>query len=1741
MLSRISKISVFGIVALMLAFGMAAEDALAAKTTATVSQDQDNVTVRAATEVSITFTVALSGDSTEGDDKPGTVSISIPSVWSRPVVAPSGTTSDALKVGQVLIAGGTDDGADGAVADGDLIGGISGRNLVARAGKNATGSITFEFRTKTPARASVYTFPVSGPAFTVAYSGGASTTSVAIAVGPVDASTSGTVSLSPLTPIPFVKDANDFDPQYEGEYVLTAEAKERSLGTIMIRFVAAGTMPSGSTIILTSDGFEPFQRASADGREIAISGHVTPTIATDTGLTATATVKDGGIQKGAQVVFTIKNYKIPAQDGTLTERNIKVETTVGALDDVGGVADADFPAVSTAALVKREGGHNADTDSTITGGGAQFRFPILKKHGTGTLTITPSATIAADTAITGGTLTFAIGGTTGIGSGAKYEITIPAGWPEPFMPRDTASTADGAISGVTPAPTIEGRTIKGALDEAGLSGLVYRVAKSPKAQGAYTFSAKTSAGHHGAPVAIGGVTIEVTVGAGKGSVSLTQGGRPFSQTQSKANVGNLTFTFTPAGRMAKGAQVTIARPDGWTPFQGDNGDGTADPGEVTVSGKATIVVAAALITATASETLTPSDKLVFTYKAVTAPELPAGASRSDTFHAQAKSHGGETLGDIGDPSVGIGRAADGGGTLALSVTQADAGSAIGDLMITYTAAGKMEAGSTVEVTIPENGDWPNPTETGRVALSAGTLSTAATTMTATTDTVLNSGDTIVFTYKNLTAPATGGTYTFTAKSASSSIGTLTALSAGVTITVDEVAAGSVMLASAEGMLTSAAPGMALGNLTFTFTAGARMATGAQVQIQVPIGWTPAFVDNNDGTDAAGEVLVTGAADLSVSGGGGTPWILTATTTAVLEVGNTLTFTYKMVTAPSSEATYPFMTKASLVSGGTLLPLSSSPQVIVRTPVTAIAAHAMPTSVFTDGEITVRVDLWSAAGELAKSLGTTTVMLSDGDAGGSFMDADDNTITSIMIADNMSEASATYMNSAAGMVTLTATSGDMTSSVEVEIKSTIRDLVVDHDLVQQGATIMVSATGKAGGGTVTVMDSDGDKVGTTKALDPIGDPDDDGDQEYSRSITLPATLPDGMYTISVQIQGDTNNSLMVEVLNDQTAPMLSDASALPMTVMNGGVLTLSVKASSGNEIASVTADVNMLDSTKTDAIALTELTSAPGTYTTIVTISGDNTADDGEKTVTFTATDRIGNSNTMDVMVTLENDPSMIESVNVPSEMFRPGDMVMITMMGTAGGTAAFTVTSSDGTAMPDGKAMEEGPDGTYTGTFAVVADVHTEGVYDVTVNLGTKSSTMADSLNIGPAGYMFTLSIPAGTHAIHIPLDVNMINGEDGTIDTVGDVYDALGDAVNFIITLGADGSWMSYLGDASAGSMADAAIGDDTGLIAVMKSAATLELVGDALGTGGVSQISVSAGNNLVGVPLDPAVDMMISDALVAGVGAIAVSNAAGDGFHTITAAGDMGDGPVMGGVGYIVVATADASIPVIGTAWENDGAAAAPAVVFSGSQTPVLHVDGGVMDEFDMLAQIPELRVTVKNLSTGASLDTVVGTDETKTAYSATFVEFGRHAAKAGDVLEITAHSPNPYVGVRPVPQIVVSADEVLTSRIELPDLELYEIPSETELLANFPNPFNPETWIPYRLAKAAEVTLSIYDTNGRLVRSIDVGFKPAAVYESRASAIYWDGRNNYGERVASGTYFYHLTAGDDYASTRRMVILK
>ena len=98
----------------------------------------------------------------------------------------------------------------------------------------------------------------------------------------------------------------------------------------------------------------------------------------------------------------------------------------------------------------------------------------------------------------------------------------------------------------------------------------------------------------------------------------------------------------------------------------------------------------------------------------------------------------------------------------------------------------------------------------------------------------------------------------------------------------------------------------------------------------------------------------------------------------------------------------------------------------------------------------------------------------------------------------------------------------------------------------------------------------------------------------------------------------------------------------------------------------------------------------------------------------------------------------------------------------------------------------------------------------------------------------------------------------------------------------------------------------------------------------------------------------------------------------------------------------------------------------------------------------------------------------------------------------------------------------------------------PEETALLRNYPNPFNPETWIPYHLAKPADVTLTIYAIDGKVVRRLDLGHQAAGFYQSKSRAAYWDGRNNIGEPVASGIYFYTLTAGN-FNATRKMLITK
>ena len=170
------------------------------------------------------------------------------------------------------------------------------------------------------------------------------------------------------------------------------------------------------------------------------------------------------------------------------------------------------------------------------------------------------------------------------------------------------------------------------------------------------------------------------------------------------------------------------------------------------------------------------------------------------------------------------------------------------------------------------------------------------------------------------------------------------------------------------------------------------------------------------------------------------------------------------------------------------------------------------------------------------------------------------------------------------------------------------------------------------------------------------------------------------------------------------------------------------------------------------------------------------------------------------------------------------------------------------------------------------------------------------------------------------------------------------------------------------------------------------------------------------------------------------------------------------------------------------------------------------------------------------------------------------GDGSVAIADLLLVIENLDDPVAGAAPaIPALPISVDtQVLEAHLNLLRVSSdgshkyqYAIailegllasmrPAKTQLLANYPNPFNPETWIPYQLARASDVKIVVYDTRGIVVRQLDLGHQPAGFYTNRSRAAYWDGRNQFGESVASGIYFYTLSAGD-FTATRKMLITK
>ena len=468
-----------------------------------------------------------------------------------------------------------------------------------------------------------------------------------------------------------------------------------------------------------------------------------------------------------------------------------------------------------------------------------------------------------------------------------------------------------------------------------------------------------------------------------------------------------------------------------------------------------------------------------------------------------------------------------------------------------------------------------------------------------------------------------------------------------------------------------------------------------------------------------------------------------------------------------------------------------------------------------------------------------------------------------------------------------------------------------------------------------------------------------------------------------------------------------------------------------------------------------------------------------------------------------------------------------------------TLSATSAATDPHGRTESTLTLGTSPGTYSVEASA--EGV-DVSVIFSVEVRRRE-----------FILSVPSGTSLIHVPLRVTAVNGVAVAVESVGDLYDALGGAETVRLLTTRDSQtnqWISYLGDLNRGTVADPPLTDDTGIIASMKKTVELHLAGDALGEDGTSSIRLQPGKNLVGVPLKDSRITRVSDLLtIEGIreNVDAVEVSINGNFKVIERAGDDGDVPVTGGQSFIMTARYKASVPISGDGWGDfAGIAAAPPIahnsVYEQNATPVLCMTGAIRyeaeeRELDASHTKSGLGVIVKNLMT-SQMYTTFATDGHSYQLTAVGTATGR-VAQVGDTLEVSVQSSKSLIRAKPLRHTVTPTD-VKSNRIILSELIAYEVPTKTALLLNYPNPFNPETWIPYQLADGEVVTLRIYDARGALVRRMEMGHQLAGYYTNRERAAYWDGRNESGESVASGLYFYQLGT-PSFRQLKRMLIVK
>ena len=262
---------------------------------------------------------------------------------------------------------------------------------------------------------------------------------------------------------------------------------------------------------------------------------------------------------------------------------------------------------------------------------------------------------------------------------------------------------------------------------------------------------------------------------------------------------------------------------------------------------------------------------------------------------------------------------------------------------------------------------------------------------------------------------------------------------------------------------------------------------------------------------------------------------------------------------------------------------------------------------------------------------------------------------------------------------------------------------------------------------------------------------------------------------------------------------------------------------------------------------------------------------------------------------------------------------------------------------------------------------------------------------------------------------------------------------------------------------------------------------------------------------------------------------------FQVVTQPGDDGDIQVTGGKSFIVAARTEGQAEIIGSPWQMGpteleairSVATSPSIQIT-NQTPVFSVNGQIKEQNDTIST-KDLVITIYNQTTNAIL-----TSESRN-YQVTFVDMlHQQAAKVGDYLEVSATIKDNHFRIDPI-EYQITPEDIACSSVKLPNLIVYEVPRHTKLFANYPNPFNPETWIPYQLSSDGDISIQIHNVDGQLVRSVELGYRSSGTYTQQSKAAYWDGRNDNGETIAGGIYFYTLKIDNSYAQTRKLIVVK